>query len=244
MQHLARAPEALPASRESSQLPQGTSVVRTTRGAMLVADEDKPGCCEQGGCCTYSPPKKVVDESGRVCRINLSYRTRGCCCGDFGGLRSEDVEVMPAEVSELGLSQMTWDHYVNSHDGLYQAQQHRQPFVVCCPVATLLILSIVMIPFLCKLAKPKIMRWDAALREWQSNFNRELHRYGMFIKTQSHCMAWYDRNGKHRVIERWVSIALTPAEANRLALEPHLTGDIENTKCCGGVDEHELCMHP
>eukprot|EP00958_Prasinococcus_capsulatus_P009350 scaffold910_cov396-Prasinococcus_capsulatus_cf.AAC.71 len=100
------------------------------------------------------------------------------------------------------------------------------------------------------MSKPEILRWDAALREWQNSFNKELHQYGIFVKTQrrmapqSHCQAYYDKDGKKRHFERWLAIALTPEESNRLALEPHLSGDIENTKCCGGVDEHELCMHP
>ena len=63
-------------------------------------------------------------------------------------------------------------------------------------------------------------------------------------RLQSHCDVHYDKNGKHRHIERWLAIALTPEESNKLFLEPHLTGDIEDTQCCGGVDEHMLCMHP
>lgn len=44
--------------------------------------------------------------------------------------------------------------------------------------------TIVLIPFICKMSKPEILRWDAALREWQNSFNKELHQYGIFVKTQ------------------------------------------------------------
>jgi len=44
--------------------------------------------------------------------------------------------------------------------------------------------------------------------------------------------------------ERYFSFALTPEEGEKLVQEPHLNGDIEDHTCCGGVNEHDLCMHP
>lgn len=78
----------------------------------------------------------------------------------------------------------TWDYYMDSRQGLYQAQKHNDPCVVCCPIVTLMIISLVGIPFLCMMGKPATERWDAGLRNWQDSFNQELRRFGMFAKTQ------------------------------------------------------------
>lgn len=73
---------------------------------------------------------------------------------------------------------------MDSRQGLYQAQKHMDPCVVCCPIVTCMIISLVGIPFLCMMAKPGTERWDAGLRNWQDSFNQELRRFGMFVKTQ------------------------------------------------------------
>ena len=81
--------------------------------------------------------------------------------------------------------------------------------------------------------------------DWQRRFNEaSLLPKGMFVKTQSHCSVWYDKDGKHRVQERWLAFALNPSEAERLQKEPHLTGDIEGSNCWGHPDEHTLAIHP
>ncbi len=110
-------------------------------------------------------------------------------------------------------------------------------FCLCtCPLA---------ICYLCKKKKKNVMEWDAAMREWMEAFNKEvLAERGIFMKTQSNCRVSHDENGKHRHVERWLAFALTEVDAAALGLEPHLSGDIENMNCCGGVDERECCMHP
>ncbi len=64
----------------------------------------------------------------------------------------------------------------------------------------------------------------------------------MFINTKSHCIAVYTDKGKQRHFHRWIAIALTPDESEKLKSEPFLSGDIEDATCCGGVNERDLCM--
>lgn len=100
-------------------------------------------------------------------------------------------------------------------------------------------------PHCCRKRAAEVVEWNKELVEWQLAFNRQvLEPKGHFVKTQSHCDVTYDKNGKHRYIERWISFALNPEESERLRNEPHITGDIEDTTCCKGYDEKELCLHP
>ena len=68
---------------------------------------------------------------------------------------------------------------------------------------------------------------------------------GSFCKTQSLCWVTRGSEGeKQRHFHRWLAVAITPAAIAQLKSEPHLMGDIEECTCCGGINEHECCMHP
>ena len=78
---------------------------------------------------------------------------------------------------------------------------------------------------------------------WGQVMATALQQRGMAVKTQSHCDVSYDKDGKHRHIERWIAFAMNQVEAERLMREPHLTGDVERGSC-GGPDEAVLVLHP
>ena len=123
---------------------------------------------------------------------------------------------------------------------------------MCCCITGLIAFSpCLLIPCycVCKAIAKENREWDKAFRAWQDDFNNQiLQNCGIFVKTQSRCDAVYiseqGRTRKERHIERWLAFALTPEEVAKLKAEPHEVGDIEDCKCCGGSDEHELCMHP
>jgi len=196
------------------------------------------GCCERGGCCRQIPSKIICDSDKTVIRVNLMFYPQRCF------KRSEGiVDHIPEELLMAGLTLEEVDEWLIRR--LQRANSIRNPICMdlcSCFGATLLFCFI---PCACKRNKSHLERWDKELREWQSDFNQQvLERKNMFIKTQSNCHVSYDKNGKHRHTERWISIAVTQDEVERLKAEPHLQGDVENWSCCNGVDESSLCMHP
>jgi hypothetical protein len=209
------------------------------------------GCCMRGGCCRqlppmiiYGPPVNAPDGINsndvtyrHVLRVNLRYRPTGWFSTSGTGLGDR----APEELFHTGLTHSQFSAFM---DELSEVRAARRSIVgdTCgCLLAT-------MLPCFCGMwcrgRRSSVYEWDRRLREWQTAVNETLIPLGMLVKTQSRCDIYYDRNGKHRRIERWIAFAMTALESDKLAAEPHLTGDIENTTCCGGYDESLLCMHP
>lgn len=195
-------------------------------------------CCSRGGCCRQAPAKFVVEqESGTIVRINLIISVRGCCKNEGSGLNDD----APEALFESGLSPLEFSKWMLKLEQLSSLRNTICQDVCAC-------FGYALLPCLwfscCKRTAANVRKWNTALMDWQSEFSSTvLKPLGMYCKTQSRCDVTYDKNGKHRYIERWVAFALTPEESERLKLEPHLQGDIE-TGCCGGVNEMELCVHP
>ncbi|CAD7947426.1 unnamed protein product [Amoebophrya sp. A120] len=119
-----------------------------------------------------------------------------------------------------------------------------------CPLVQLYAL---LLCFTCCLAwrirANKVKQWDKDLRKWQFDFNQALAPFGLFAKTQT--FAWMtlytDGDGqlqRGRITRRWIALALTPEQSQRLAMEPHISGDVAIGTWCSGLNELELCMHP
>jgi len=161
----------------------------------------------------------------------------------------EDVYEVPYYLAKKGLSKAQWQQWTRK---LRAVNSKRSP--ICCSVLffIFMIISIVgllFIPVMCKRGKRVIEQWDSALRSWQTEFNQVLAPLGIFCKTQSRCRVTYvyasDGSVQRRKhIERWVSFALSSENAMSLHYEPHILGVADNTTCCGGVDEAQLCCHP
>lgn len=195
------------------------------------------GCCDRGGCCRQIPSKIICDQENRVIRINLMfYPTRVFTQSE--GI----VDIFPQELIDGGISQDLIDEWFVHRLGKVNQFRNSCMFDAAAWISALGLC--VIIPYMCSRQKIYLERWSSELLNWQNEFNQTvLEKKGLFVKTQSNCHVSYDKNGKHRHIERWVSIALTPEEVQKLQNEPHLFGDIE-TGCCGGPDESKLCMHP
>ena len=87
---------------------------------------------------------------------------------------------------------------------------------------------------------------DVLLRQWQTELNSKFEKRNikLFVKTRSKCFVTYnDKGQRQRHVTFWLAFATTEAEMDVLKNEPHLEGVIDNTSCCGGVDEHTLCWH-
>eukprot|EP01041_Mallomonas_annulata_P005866 gene5866-11846_t len=186
-------------------------------------------CCKRGGCCRQAPRKIIHDPDGKVLRINLLYNHVGCCFRSEAGI-DDDI---PNELLQNGLTQFDVQEWI--YEKLKACSATRAPCFltcICLPVRC------------CGGLRREILESDAMLRQWQKDFNSSvLMHKGMFVKTQSRCDVTYDKNGKHRHIERWISFAMTPEEIEILKNEPHLIGDIEHG-CCGLPPEEDLCLHP
>lgn len=79
----------------------------------------------------------------------------------------------------LLLATEVWDCYIKGPQGLMAVSRHQS-----CWLPPTVGLSLVACPCVWHLTQPGIQRWNTALIEWQDRFNRELHAYGMYIKTQ------------------------------------------------------------
>ena len=87
------------------------------------------------------------------------------------------------------------------------------------------------------------LRWNDALLDWQRRMNEQLMTpRGMMVKTQSHCQLMRYGDDVEYPVERWLTVAMHPAEAVLLSREPHTTGDKERP-CCTEPGAHQLCMH-
>lgn len=208
------------------------------RGRHKSCWESCKTCCGRGGCCRQAPAKFVLqEENGKILRVNLLVSVRGCCSNDSAGLDDEPPEI----IFERGLEQL---EFMSWMEKLHRISSLRP--TVCSDVCTCFSLALFPCfwPRCFKRSGDKVRKWNAALLQWQRDFNHEvLGPLGMFCKTQSRCDVTYDKNGKHRYIERWIAFAVTPEEIAMLQDEPHLIGDVE-TGCCGCANEHELCIHP
>jgi hypothetical protein len=205
-------------------------------------------CCKQGGCCTYKmPPRNLfLDDGITIKRVNLEVRNCICCASglDRSGLDVSDTERVPPELLKSGMSITDWQYYVR---GLADAQNWRNfDGVSICKIVFKSILFPFFLYSMCKNGKKDILARDAMLREWQIVVNKKFKELdsGFFIKTRSNCFITYnDKGQRQRHVEAWIAIATTEAEAEVLMNEPHLSGTIDNTEVCGGVDESQLCWH-
>ena len=210
----------------------------------------EPKCCScaRGGGFRQAPAKFMVDQWGRTVRVNLLFEAQNCC-GPSPGL----VDDIPEELFVNGLE--------HDKEALIVLLRNRLPDVnrgrtgACCDItAFIATLAFSFVPGVlccfCSAAKAQFDAWDMRLRQWTDDANRKIfQKYGMLLKTQSRCDAVYrsqadGSTAKDRHTERWLAVALTPDEAYKLSLEPHLVGDIDDAACCGGPNEHAYSMHP
>lgn len=218
----------------------------------LVQGKDakaKPGCCKQGGCCSNTPMREMYDAEGNIIRINMSVASCRCCgCFHTGmvvsGLDPSDYEHLPIEIE--GKTRLTLTDWQIGIEQLATIQAQTQCTLGNCFKDCSMILCtflIFPIPWICKNMTARTMARDAQLREWQDSLNKTLLPHHLFIKTRSYCFITYDDNGRQRHVSKWLALATTEAEIAALQAEPHLTGTIDNTESCGGVNENTLCWH-
>eukprot|EP00747_Dinoflagellata_sp_TGD_P180322 gnl/TRDRNA2_/TRDRNA2_32576_c0_seq1.p1 gnl/TRDRNA2_/TRDRNA2_32576_c0~~gnl/TRDRNA2_/TRDRNA2_32576_c0_seq1.p1 ORF type:complete len:247 (+),score=50.87 gnl/TRDRNA2_/TRDRNA2_32576_c0_seq1:49-789(+) len=229
-----------------AQAPEVASMGEDKRGVLVndVEKGDQPKscfCCKQGGCCSQAPPREVI-ENGRVIRLNVLFNTGPGLFGRSRFFSDKDCEDVPFYLKKKGLSMQQWQQACNE---LMQVDPYQVPFIFF-PLMIPVFLLIALCWFcLAPLIKKKDLQKDKILREWQAKFNKVLEPLGIFCKTQSNCVERISSKGdKDRYIERWVAFSLDVEDAKRLKLEPHVQGKTENSSCCGGTNEADLCMHP
>jgi len=211
--------------------------------------EKKPGCCEQGGCCNHTPRREIHD-AGSLVRLNLAISKCQCCrCCSYGldvtGLDPSDFERLPIEL--VGKTTLDFTDWQVGIQQLAAVQgENTCSFSRCMTGCSLVVawISVIGICWACSQFGKMTLARDKKLREWQVEFNKVLSRHNMMIKTRSFCFVTYnDKGQRQRHVSRWLALAVTAEECIVLQNEPHLTGVVDNTKCCNGVDEKELCWH-
>lgn len=60
-------------------------------------EQNKPGCCEQGGCCNNTPLRDIYDSDRRLIRINLAVQNCRCCGCFNSGLIVSGLEPLGKE---------------------------------------------------------------------------------------------------------------------------------------------------
>jgi len=203
----------------------------------------KVGCCAPCGCGPEVPNTTVKTKDGSILRYNFVYRVEHCF-GASPGLEKKHLDQVPEEIAKKGLQPHQWTEYTSQLRGINAIESS----IGCCPVVLCCILTLPTLfccCYLCKMHNADVLKWDQAFREWQAKFNMILEPLGMFVKSQSMCYVTRGSKGeKQRHFHRWLAFALTPPQVEKLKAEPHLSGDIEDMECCGGIDEGKLCMHP
>ncbi len=179
-------------------------------------------------------------EDARIIRVNLLYEPKGCCSNSGSGLADEPPEVLFIN----GFRRDSFEEWIGRLKAIRKIRRTCL-YDFCC--FNFLLFVPCFCTCFCALGRKGIAKWDAALREWQDGFNRQiLEECGMFVKTQSKCDATYvnDADGRKKIrsTKRWLAFALTPEDVAKLKREPHLMGDIDENSC--GINENELCMHP
>ena len=158
----------------------------------------------------------------------------------------------PPELKVKGVSDADWAHWIKLLTDTVNVHAGRAG-EGCGDMAAFLALAVLslglLVPRMCKARSKATMEQDVRFREWQEAFNRlYLQPRGIFVKSQSCCWAeWVqqgDQTHKVRSYRRWLSFAVGPAATRNLEMQPHLDGDIEYYKLCGGPDESQCCCHP
>ncbi|CAD7938958.1 unnamed protein product [Amoebophrya sp. A120] len=144
-----------------------------------------------------------------------------------------------------------WHEFVGvPHGRLYKDVHKRNvPFGLChlCPGMTcafLAVFPLVFIPLLHMISKKRVHKYDASVRQWQEEFNKQLEPYGLGVKTRSHCYVIHHNESDEVELTRRIAFAVTPAEVLKLRREDHITGEKVNNKGCCGVNMEELAMIP
>jgi hypothetical protein len=202
-------------------------------------------CCDQGGCCSLTPPR-IIDSPDGTVRLNLVFYLQGCC-ESSDPLSKEDMLKIPEILSEKGLSQSVWIEWVEK---LKKINKLRSGCCAefCCSFSSLFLICIpCLLISACKQDKIFIMNWNQQLVDWQNDFNKqELEKLGLLVKTQSRMFVTRDENGKKKSYERWLAFALNESEVIKLENEPHLFSNdyADDCSCMGGVNQNECCVHP
>jgi hypothetical protein len=173
------------------------------------------------------------------------FSAQNWCCGAGPGV-CDDI---PDEfISQYGLNKEELSRWL--YDKPYEINKRYRASCFCELLGGLAQLTFFcFLPCFCAGNKRTIKSWDEELREWQTSFNSEVFaNKGYFCKTQSRCTVTYSYNGsstqRNKHVERWLSIAFTPEEVQKLKDEFHILGDADDCSCLGGLNESELCMHP
>jgi hypothetical protein len=198
-------------------------------------------CCERGGFLRQIPKQLIRDESGRLIRANLMFAAQNWCYGVGPGICDDIPEEF---VTQYGLDKEVLSQWLYNRP--IQINKRYRASCVCETLGFLTQMTFFcFLPCFCAGKKRTIGAWDKELREWQASFNSEvLEKKGFFCKTQSKCTFVYRKDGRDKIIERWLSIAFTPEAVEALKAEFHILGDVDDCSCLGGVNESELCMHP
>lgn len=222
--------------------------VSTTMGPTAdptqTSSDDTPGCCDPGGCCNPAPPRQQLNADGSVSILRVPYVIQQCCSHSqpWG---AKDL-LVPSQLGQAGVSESEWAQW--SQQLYTQVNMIKDPpcpgcaICIVCSIGTLGLA----VPFMCAAGKTSVLKWDAAFRQWQADFNAQvLQPKGIFCKSQSLCWVTRGPKGeKQRHYHRWIAFAFGPDACMSLQNQPHLQGDIEDHTCCNGFNEHVLCMHP
>ena len=145
------------------------------------------GCCGQGGAFSIAPPLKQKNEHGEVIRLNLRY-----FCSGFTkvpqAVKQWDLHKIMPELQNRSVDRGVVERWF-SQEKIGAVQQYGVAhFANECDFILKCLIPCLFCCFLPEQTKEweRYQKWDAELRKWQGNFNREVFEpRGMFIKSQS-----------------------------------------------------------
>lgn len=197
--------------------------------------------------CHHSAPYRVVRlTSGETVQVNVLYYKQGCCCC-HPGLSQTDLQTVPAQLAENGLSQETWTEWVGK---LHDVNSVNLPgfWDMCVLFVCMLLFPLMFLRGKCEQQQDRT--WNSRFRKWQGDFNKVLEPFGIHVKSQSCCTVVDSESPEgdpiySRSVERWLAFAMTPSSCAHLQSEPHMLGRTDNiSSCLNPVDTNGRCMHP
>lgn len=187
--------------------------------------------------------EQVTSKTGRVLRYNFLFEIRDCC-GPSAGLAPEVLEKLPAAMDAKGLPDEVWAKFTARLQGI-NSKVSRLGACGACLSCIVAVPTLFCCGYLRVVRRRRLRAWDAALRNWQADFNQVLEAFGIFVKTQS---KFTSRGVRYeRKVIRWLAFALTAVQIRKLKAQPHLLGGPGDSQfCCGhcDFDDDAYCMYP
>jgi hypothetical protein len=203
---------------------------------------------------THQDHLATLDANGTPRRINVKLDTpSGPCYGNFwcgsAPTVSAEQKDLPLELERLTIKQEDWIKRMDKLDEIAAARGGAYANGCLCCVCSMIPCGIF---WYAKERKFKILRWINDVQTWQINLNVEvLQAHNMFAKTYTQLedmtsTATGETSGSQaKVPVRYICIALTEEESQRLKSQPYYSPDVVNTPgSCFFPPSDGKCVYP